>query len=571
MSLQVWLPLNGDLRNQGLYSTAAATNHNANVSTAGKVGQCYEFTGTDSYITISPEAMVNFTNECSVTFWLKINEWNTSYCTIFQAGTGTRAWAGYVFGCLRDSSTSTLNFTVGNASSTTTNIMKTPALDLNTWYHIGYIYRGGKCYIYINGKLRENDAMAERIFTPSVAPDFSKITRITLGKASDYAGYQSHCSLNDVRIYNHGLSNKEVKELAKGLAIHYKLDGTGYANQNLLLNTLKDNGKTHTTYDIADYNFSESLVSGQAYTITAKINTSSEKTYVGFYHSGGSTSMSGWVPVTADGLYTKTFTADSTMAGYTTGAGHGFCRVYISNNPSGTQGSYALAGSANVVWIKIEKGNKPTIPWCFNKSEISQIVLDNSGFNNNGVVSGNLEQSTESPIYLSSVHFNGSTQVRASKEITTTIDSTICLWVKASLSSNCHILDARASDSAGKQPIYSYTNGSIQTGGYGAYVTSKTGLLEANKWVHLAIVQSGNSILLYKNGVLFQTLSATNASLIKPIIGGRWSGGTNYTGYLSDFRVYTTALTQEDIQQIVNTGVQIDDSYNLFAREVNEQ
>ena len=45
------------------------------------------------------------------------------------------------------------------------------------------------------------------------------------------------CFKQDVRIYDHCLSPKEVKEISKGLIAHYKLEGTG-ANPNLALNTL---------------------------------------------------------------------------------------------------------------------------------------------------------------------------------------------------------------------------------------------------------------------------------------------------------------------------------------------
>ena len=47
MSLQVWLPLNGNLNNQGLDGSLGFTNTaSATVSTDGKLGQCYSFSTT---------------------------------------------------------------------------------------------------------------------------------------------------------------------------------------------------------------------------------------------------------------------------------------------------------------------------------------------------------------------------------------------------------------------------------------------------------------------------------------------------------------------------------------------
>ena len=42
MSLQIWLPLNGDLHNQGL-SNLTVTNNGATVNNSGKIGKCYYF------------------------------------------------------------------------------------------------------------------------------------------------------------------------------------------------------------------------------------------------------------------------------------------------------------------------------------------------------------------------------------------------------------------------------------------------------------------------------------------------------------------------------------------------
>ena len=49
MSLQVWLPLNGDLHNYGL-SNINIINNGATIDNNGKIGKCYSFDGTNDYI-----------------------------------------------------------------------------------------------------------------------------------------------------------------------------------------------------------------------------------------------------------------------------------------------------------------------------------------------------------------------------------------------------------------------------------------------------------------------------------------------------------------------------------------
>jgi len=125
---------------------------------------------------------------------------------------------------------------------------------------------------------------------------------------------------------------------------------------NLLNDPTKDAGNSHTTYNIADFDFNTSLIAGQTYTVTAKVTTSAEKTGVGFYHSGGALCMypnqnmgDCFTPITSDGIYSVVFVATDDMAAQTANAGHGYCRVFVTNAPGAAlQGSVAVAGTAHV-------------------------------------------------------------------------------------------------------------------------------------------------------------------------------------------------------------------------------
>ena len=52
MALQIWLPLKGTLENLGC-ANAVITNNGATSNTAGKIGNCYSFDGSDDYISIT--------------------------------------------------------------------------------------------------------------------------------------------------------------------------------------------------------------------------------------------------------------------------------------------------------------------------------------------------------------------------------------------------------------------------------------------------------------------------------------------------------------------------------------
>ena len=75
MSLVAWFPLNGNLDNKGL-SNYTLTNSNATVNDNGKIGKCYSFNGTSSYLS-SNFSYQNFGNNVSIAFWVKVSAFTT--------------------------------------------------------------------------------------------------------------------------------------------------------------------------------------------------------------------------------------------------------------------------------------------------------------------------------------------------------------------------------------------------------------------------------------------------------------------------------------------------------------
>lgn len=207
MSLQVWLPLTKDLRNQGL-GNVTIDNSGATFETNGKLGGCYNLTG-------GPIVLSNLSNptEISVAFWFKRT-----------ANTGTRqfmftAWNGVTCELTTDGKPT---FAVYRSSYPT--IVGDVITTSTGWVHYCGTFSTTKgMKLYINGSLVGSDSNTAAIVWNT--------TTGQIGKFSSYASMSAQ--MNDFRIYDHCLSETEVKRLAQGLVLHYPLNNNGLGNENL--------------------------------------------------------------------------------------------------------------------------------------------------------------------------------------------------------------------------------------------------------------------------------------------------------------------------------------------------
>lgn len=119
-------------------------------------------------------------------------------------------------------------------SDTSTKTAKTVAiaeLTLNTWYHVCTIVDDKKVYVYINGSFKTSFDLIDINYYLDTGKDsvIDVSSYFTVGKmayghtnTSTYFPFDGY--IGDVRVYDNAISPREVKELSKGMCLHYPLN-----------------------------------------------------------------------------------------------------------------------------------------------------------------------------------------------------------------------------------------------------------------------------------------------------------------------------------------------------------
>ena len=222
MSLQLWLPLTKDSRNYGATNSNITVN-NATVNTNGKLGSCYSFNGTSSYLLGTHNFITNNLQDWTFSCWMKINA-TTAGQTLFSCRTSV-------------SSTGITVFYYGSQwyidDGARWQFTPTVTIAKDTWYHVCVIRKKGVGkYLYINGVL---DSSTATTGTPTIISTTNYTIGASQNTSTTASGNWVNGYLNDIRFYDHAISMAELKEISKGLVVHYKLDEF-YSSDNLIVN-----------------------------------------------------------------------------------------------------------------------------------------------------------------------------------------------------------------------------------------------------------------------------------------------------------------------------------------------
>lgn len=611
MGLQIWLPLNGSIYNQGLDGDAITNSSGITYASIGKIG-------SQSLLSGSMTTSKNYLGyEGTICFWIYITENSNKGMLYGNSDTGAslynRKWSLFLYptrndlycwGCQKDSKNNSPNG----------NWQLNGVIPDNKWTHICITHNRSMQYIYINGI-----QVAHKEWDSSGDITFDVSTPLMKNDVGRY--------LQDYRIYDNCLSPKQVKEISKGLICHYLLgevDGK-IGGRNLIKNgkgnvkagffknfptvtdeygefTLKSK-KTYKgiildgfVYECRDYPVGEKYTWSYDIMYTAwNFPTGSNRgeLWMGQRYvnaPSGETATGAWRGVTQHNLpvvgqngcelnkwyHVKQTVTIPQQASSNVGQ-QGIISFYNSN--ANVEASF----TARIKNVKLEKSSTAT-PWTpapeDDASFYDNVIYDTSGYCNNGSVTDSTcpTWSSDTPRYKGSYVFNGNKQVIDTPNVFHQEDITISFWFK------------RLKDTNTRQFLFTIWEGfsceltadDIPLFRIATDVSHAVDALSDKKitvndgWTHFCgVYKNGEYSKIYINGQLKKSVSSASKiywNIHSSKIGIYNSLNTYYNGQISDVRIYATALSDSDILELYQSSASVDNNGNLMlAGEVIEE
>lgn len=577
MALQIWLPLNGNLNNQGL-NTYTISNTGV-IDSLGKIGSCYSY--SKQYTLISGDIISNL-SKFSISCWVYLT--NASTYNIFTSENASGYWQ-FLLGNnsikVRDSVSGL------SGSRIDKNITAIPS---SVWVHVTVVYNEGVVKVYQNGVLKDT-----LTFHSGATMNTHDKMYIGADGLNDISTYPGNCKINDFRVYNHCLSDKEVSEISKGLILHYKLS-ENYQTLN--------NSFNYPTFNISSSNGGWSHWAPSNNTGTYSQNTNREyiyrdtQTYSHYFeHKSGANYYICYQSPAFEGGY-RSAQAIIKMPNGEDPRGHVLFshNANVGTNPPTTftqlgdgfwlmkHEGFQQDGSNDLVSIYITHNKGVYISEAYlenDKKVCSDIfstknnnVIDCSGYTREGEIIGNLTTNSDTPRYDYVTSFDGKSYIQITSPSVEV--RSVSFWAKwDSIPSGQSVVFV---DQKSKMGFGLMSTGILcSSNGISTNTFNKTSIV-ANKWYHFVIVNTGTAPTsknrdLFINGV--KQIPTSNASnwtfdIDYLQVGKRSTTSDGFVGSISDFRMYVTPLSDNDVMDLYSTSTSVDNFGNLHCYEVDE-
>ena len=631
MGLRIWLPLNGNLENKGL-DDIVITNNGATIDNNGKIGKCYSFDGTNDYINITNVNYPNiFAGSFSICFWI-YSDTDGSRDVYF--GNYGLSGSGNWLNIEKNASNQLRfwwNNGSPNKYFTSYNILNSEGwthVTLTRFENTIKVYKNGILIDSYTVTLSNNVPTTATMFV--IGGDSRHNGDLMLGgRMNDFRLYDEALSPMQVKLISQGLvahyllnnnggGNNNLALNSHNLNITATKDNKNISNRGTNIVQLREDGfyevkVTKSFGGVRIYANSLNLQIGDKITFSffVYINGSSKSVsfYPVMYNSSGTRDTSSCLPISVDGgTYTTLnskpigqFDNTSPKKHYVVFEWNNAMKSILDNG-----GEIELSIQIHGTWQdgdygcifapKLEYGDKPT-PWCPNLADAlatqlgynTNIEYDVSGYCNNGTKYNITDYTPDTPRYSVATKFNGTNSYinvgrggMVRDEITVNIWGYMDDWTKY----NSRLISCTESGGWNFEPA---SGGKIHfalgTGNTSNTYKSPTGytLSELSSGWHMFTgTYDGFTVKQYVDGILNTSIDAyTTKTMIfynannSIIIGAEAGGGSSTTGgffngYLSDLRIYATALSESDLQSLYNNSGFLDSSGNIYATEYTE-
>lgn len=606
MSLIHWWPLNGDTQDK--VGTSSIRMGNYTLSTDGKIGSCLKnsYPGFETSVTLLDE-WSHWKHNVSMSCWVKLNynECNSYFktlnyssdapsptgCLIGQTsygGLGIHWFTNIIYsnGTIVDLTTiSFRGYTRGGGS-----IAVTPyfTVEFDKWYHMTLVADCDKKVLkfYVNGSQIGADANYASILEMTDVRYFGW-GRGEIWSGNGPGGYLP-MRINDIRIYNHALSKKEVKELSKALVCHYTFEESGLTPNIFDTATfLKDTANRCTVVPYGSNGFTMTSTGSDPYIGTSANSGNGVGPLSTWYVGSANLVCLSWRHVSGPEL-SKSYMTFLNSSGQSLNASHnsfgtsivskGDQRYVLQTLPTGTVkvhvrfGNESLASGSSITVdnICLKEGNNQL----YSPPNLTYTPYNNVGGIIQSTTSQGIHTSPDAGIGKQSLECKGNTLLTTPITGDITQGVTISCWVKGSVPTDNRVVFA---DYNSKLAFGFYNNGKaiITCAGYGHACVDDIKTPWTSNWNHIVVRRNPAGVVqCFLNGdeLNLKDSQEWTHSINTFSIGCRYSGGwTSYfNGLVDDVRVYHTMLSNGDIQELYKSRWSANREGQVFSSVINE-
>ena len=183
---------------------------------SGKIGNAFQFNGSNSYVSLPNNSFNSLTNDFSVSFWMNLtNSHSVNGGQLFsniQTSIGISTYFGFQIGFYNNQIYFTVGSNTGTSTASTRLISNALSGYIGTWVHVTCTHKQSTGYkIYVNGVLNNsNNGTYNPVYTTNHTPSIGAQYSIY---ATPNLAYKLNGSMDALSVWNKELTQSEITEL----------------------------------------------------------------------------------------------------------------------------------------------------------------------------------------------------------------------------------------------------------------------------------------------------------------------------------------------------------------------